>query len=78
MGVARYSKFTTVSGDTGVARQNPLPLCCQQRCEEKGIETAVTAALHDFIGFEPKIEFEKEKIIERDANGKFYESICSV
>ncbi|MEH6544772.1 MAG: hypothetical protein V7721_12620 [Porticoccaceae bacterium] len=45
---------------------------------KKGIETAVTAALHDFIGFEPKIEFEKEKIIERDPNGKFYESICRV
>jgi phenylacetate-CoA ligase len=46
--------------------------------KREGIETAVTTALHDFIGFRPKIEFEKEVLIERDPNGKFYESICRV
>ena len=44
----------------------------------KGIQTAVSTALHDFIGFKPEITFEKEKVIERDPNGKFYESICRI
>lgn len=45
---------------------------------DQDIQTAVTAGLHDFIGFKPDIAFEKEQIIERDPNGKFYESICRV
>jgi phenylacetate-CoA ligase len=40
------------------------------------VETALRDKLHAFIGFEPAIRFQREAVIEREANGKFYATIC--